>query len=76
MFESGDEHRCRIDEYAPLGFDIHAVWGRNWSGYIGGRARRLVTRVIDRALRAVPTLCSDLYVMAVKPLQPHALASH
>jgi SAM-dependent methyltransferase len=50
-----------------LGFECRKVWGRNWSGYAGGRTRRMVTRMIDLPLRARPTLCSDLYVMAVKP---------
>jgi len=53
-----------VDE---LGFERSTVWGRNWAGYAGHRARRLVTAVIDRPLRAFPTLCSDIYVMATKP---------
>jgi SAM-dependent methyltransferase len=50
-----------------LGLECQNVWGRNWAGYAGGRARRLVTGLIDWPLRLRPTLCSDLYVMAVKP---------
>jgi SAM-dependent methyltransferase len=50
-----------------LGFETETVWGRNWSGYLGGRMRRWTTCVVDRVLRLRPTLCSDLYVLAVKP---------
>jgi SAM-dependent methyltransferase len=49
------------------GFVCKRVWGRNWAGYAGGRARRTLTRLIDLPLRARPTLCSDLYVQGVKP---------
>ncbi len=50
-----------------LGFETKCVWGRNWAGYMRGGARRLLTRIIDMPLRAFPTLCADLYVLAVKP---------
>jgi SAM-dependent methyltransferase len=50
-----------------LGFEIDTVWGRNWQGYCGGRLNRIITKALDVPLRAIPTLCSDLYVMATKP---------
>ena len=50
-----------------LGFERSRIWGRNWSGYAGSGMRSRITRVIDLPLRAFPTLCSDIYVMAVKP---------
>jgi SAM-dependent methyltransferase len=50
-----------------LGFECPRVWGRNWSGFSGGRMRRIVTQIIDLPLRARPTLCANLYVMALKP---------
>ena len=53
-----------VDE---LGFIKLGVWGRNWAGYLGGKLKRGITRVVDLPLRARPTLCSDLYVMAAKP---------
>ena len=53
-----------IDE---LGFVKSGIWGRNWAGYHGGRLKRALTRLIDHPLRARPTLCSDLYVLAQKP---------
>jgi SAM-dependent methyltransferase len=49
-----------------LGFERRRVWGRNWAGYMAGGIRSRITRLIDLPLRARPTLCSDLYVMAVK----------
>jgi SAM-dependent methyltransferase len=53
-----------------LGFEPKAVWGRNWAGHWGGRLRRAVAGAIDLPLRLRPTLCSDLYVMASKPVKP------
>jgi hypothetical protein len=51
-----------------LGFQKHAVWGRNWAGYpSGGALRRAPAWLIDHALRPLPTLCSDIYVLAIKP---------
>lgn len=50
-----------------LGFERPEVWGRNWAGYLQGGICRAITRMIDLPLRSFPTLCSDLYVMAVKP---------
>ena len=52
-----------------LGFRSETVWGRNWAGYAGrsGASRRLAA-LVDRALRPLPTLCSDLYVLARKPV--------
>jgi SAM-dependent methyltransferase len=53
-----------VDE---LGFECPRAWGRNWAGFAGGRTRRMIARIIDLPLRARPTLCSNIYVMAVKP---------
>jgi SAM-dependent methyltransferase len=44
------------------------VLGRNWLGYYSPhRATRLLTRIADRALRPFPSLCSDIYLVAVRP---------
>jgi SAM-dependent methyltransferase len=51
-----------------LGFEKRAVWGRNWAGYPQRGVRRLLAGAIDHALRPFPTLCSDLYILAGKPL--------
>jgi SAM-dependent methyltransferase len=50
-----------------LGFQRGRIWGRNWAGYARGGMRSRITRMLDAALRLRPSLCSDLYVMAVKP---------
>jgi len=71
-----DEFRAHVREpvlgdltrlVTELGFEINTVWGRNWMGYCGGRLKRIITKAVDLPLRAIPTLCSDLYVMATKP---------
>lgn len=50
------------------GFRTQATWGRNWAGLEGRRGlRRGAVALLDRALRPLPTLCSDLYVLARKP---------
>jgi len=50
-----------------LGFEKQAAWGRNWAAYPASGGRRAAAWLIDHALRPLPTLCSDLYVMARKP---------
>jgi 2-polyprenyl-3-methyl-5-hydroxy-6-metoxy-1,4-benzoquinol methylase len=49
-----------------LGFEERQVWGRNWAGPEAGW-RGAVRSLVDRSIRTVPTLCSDLYVLAAKP---------
>jgi SAM-dependent methyltransferase len=49
-----------------LGFERRAVWGRNWAGYPARGLRRALATAVDHALRPFPTLCSDLYVLAIK----------
>ena len=53
-----------VDE---LGLERRAVFGRNWLGAPSGW-RRLGFSAVDRALRAFPSLCKDLYVLARAPL--------
>ena len=50
-----------------LRIDDVQVLGRNWAGTESPRPlRRAVARVIDRALRLRPTLCSDIYLIGRK----------
>ena len=43
------------------------IFGRNWAGYLGGRAVRTLTRLLDPLLQRRPSLCSDLYLVGRKP---------
>jgi SAM-dependent methyltransferase len=55
---------------ADMRLDDVEVFGRNWLGYRSPhRVTRKVTAVADRALRTRPTLCSDIYMVGVKPAQ-------
>jgi SAM-dependent methyltransferase len=43
------------------------IIGRNWLGYYHHSALvRFLTRVVDLPLRAIPTLCADLYLVGTK----------
>jgi SAM-dependent methyltransferase len=43
------------------------IIGRNWLGYVHRSALvRAITRVADVPLRAIPTLCADLYLIGTK----------
>jgi hypothetical protein len=54
---------------ADLGLKNARVIGRNWSGYRSRlRAARIITPLIDRALRLRPSLCSDIYLVGRKPI--------
>jgi SAM-dependent methyltransferase len=47
--------------------DVLSVTGRNWLGYNSPHAwRRVATTLVDRIIRARSTLCSDIYLIAVK----------
>ena len=53
---------------ADLGLEQVEVWGRNWLGLVNeGPAMRVVSRLADRPLRVVPSLCSDIYVAGRRP---------
>ena len=51
-----------------IGLQDYRILGRNWNGYMSGRALiRAGTHVFDRLLRLRPSLCSDLYLVGVAP---------
>jgi SAM-dependent methyltransferase len=50
-----------------LGFEQVSVHGRCFASRRAGRAGRAVARVADRVLRPLPTLCSDLALVARRP---------
>jgi SAM-dependent methyltransferase len=50
-----------------LGFETRAACGRNWAAYGQSRAKLAAASAVDRLLRPFPTLCSDIYVVAMKP---------
>jgi SAM-dependent methyltransferase len=53
---------------ADLGLTIVGVTGRNWLGYYSRSAlMRTATTIADAPLRAFPTLCSNIYLVAEKP---------
>jgi hypothetical protein len=44
------------------------IIGRNWLGYNHRSALvRFATRIVDVPLRALPTLCADIYLIGTKP---------
>jgi len=53
---------------ADMGLSDVQLYGRNWLGYINPRrAYRALAALVDRPLRASPSLCSDIYVVGTKP---------
>ncbi len=51
-----------------LGLRGVEILGRNWLGHGSRRAAiRAATRVVDRLLRRRPSLCSNIYLMGIKP---------
>jgi SAM-dependent methyltransferase len=51
-----------------MGLEQVTVLGRNWLGYRSpNRVTRRLTAIADRALRPFPSLCSDIYLVAVRP---------
>jgi SAM-dependent methyltransferase len=62
-----------LDDYRyiarDMGVQIVRIIGRNWQGYATRRRwARAITPLVDRPLRPFPTLCSDIYMVARKPL--------
>jgi SAM-dependent methyltransferase len=55
----------RIGEYLELS-DARIV-GRNWLGYRGGVAKRVITRLADYPLRTRPSMCANLYLIGSLP---------
>jgi len=56
-----------------LKLDGARVVGRNWLGHVNfDGAPSVLRNSLDRLLRLRPSLCSDLYLMAVKPAAPGA----
>jgi SAM-dependent methyltransferase len=51
-----------------IGFETHAVWGRTWAGPRAGRIAKVAASVADLLLRPLPTLASELYLEAAKPV--------
>jgi SAM-dependent methyltransferase len=50
-----------------LGLENVRVIGRNWTGYRSRyRVARMITPIVDRALRLRPSLCSDIYMLGRK----------
>jgi SAM-dependent methyltransferase len=60
---------------ADMGLVDIRVFGRNWLGCDHSRRSvRTVARLLDWPLRAVPSLCSDIYVVGRKPARPKQAA--
>jgi len=54
---------------ADMGLEGIEIIGRNWLGRRSPhRATRVATAVVDRVLRLVPGLCSDIYLVGTKPV--------
>lgn len=50
-----------------LGLVDPKIFGRNWLGYYSTSPFvRLVTKIVDRPLRLMPSLCADIYLVARK----------
>jgi 2-polyprenyl-3-methyl-5-hydroxy-6-metoxy-1,4-benzoquinol methylase len=50
-----------------LGLSGIRILGRNWAGHYSGNALiRCITKLVDRPLRLVPSLCSGLYLLGRK----------
>jgi SAM-dependent methyltransferase len=48
-----------------MGVEDVQIRGRNWAGYASlNKLTRMLTRVTDLPLRAFPSLCSDIYLIA------------
>lgn len=61
-----------IEDLRYIASDLGLVnchfFGRNWLGYVNANCFvRSITPWVDRALRLVPSLCSDIYLLGYKP---------
>jgi 2-polyprenyl-3-methyl-5-hydroxy-6-metoxy-1,4-benzoquinol methylase len=61
-----------VDDLRSIAFDLGLrnvkIVGRNWVGYSSPkRLIRLATSVFDRGLRALPSLCANIYMIGTKP---------
>jgi SAM-dependent methyltransferase len=56
--------RSEFERMAPdLGLEHWTTFGRNWQGYYGTPLKRAFVSLLDKPLRTLPTLCSDLYIV-------------